>query len=107
MKRYYDSVNFLVNYIGFQKSLATTSDKQVKNNRSLDEMDYLVKNSNEIFPPDEKFNELYEAFFSGRDRVGKYTWENTEDATVPPVVSSWTVSGKAFKKHKVYLTEVE
>lgn len=107
MKRYYDSVNFLVNYINFEKNLIATSDKQIKNNLSLSDIDYLAKNSTEAFPSDEVFDELYEVFLGTRDQVGKYVWVDTEDTIVSPAPTPWPVSGKAFKKHKIYLGEVE
>ena len=105
MKRYYDSMNFLVNYIDFEKNLINVSDKQIKNNNSLNEIDYLTKNSNEVFPTDITFDELYETFLNGRDKLGKYTWEDTEDTLAALETKIWTVSGKVLKKHKISLSE--
>lgn len=107
MKRYYDSANFLINYLQFQNDLIKVAEEQAVIDAMIDDTEAYANESRVNFPSTETFKELENTFLSGRDQVGKFKWDTLSTDMIIPAKGVMKISGLTYKKNKVSLKEGE
>lgn len=103
MKRYYDSVNFLINYLQFQSDLLRVSGEQSTNNTLISDTEEYVKTNDSTFPETEVFEKLYDEFIEGRDKIGKFTWYSNPSNIILKPAAVMKISGDSYRRNKILL----